>query len=141
MQNSYRTIIFDEALKENGLKRTKGRQEVFRILLLAGRPQSRKQICTKAKNINSSTVYRILDVLQRAGVVRIVPQGFKILYELGEIFVEHHHHAICEKCGDVQAISCRDLELVIEKIMATTNMEPSRHHIELYGICEKCRQE
>jgi Fur family ferric uptake transcriptional regulator len=53
---------------------------------------------------NQVTVYRILDSLLQAELVRevYVAKGISS-YEIADR--PHHHHLICEKCGFVESVS------------------------------------
>jgi len=138
MQNEYKITVYRELLKKYKLKNTVGREKVFRILLEAGQPLLPSIICSRIHKIDISTVYRTLKTLVGIGIIRNVARGFKTLYEPGEMFIDHHHHAICEKCGKVELIENNELEQLINRITKAADMIPTFHHIELFGNCKKC---
>lgn len=85
-----------------------------------------------------STLYRVLDRLTAAGVLRRVTfaQETTDRFELGEGLAPHHHHAVCEKCGDVQRVDgCTVSNLPLKTPRSFTVL---RHQLELYGLCKRC---
>ena len=133
--------LLKKALKESGLKMTPNRRELFVTLKDAGRPLLPSEICERLPEINPSSVYRNLDLLSRARMVRVVPRGFRTLYELGEMFIGHHHHIVCEKCGKSVGVASEELERLLFRMAKNAGMVMREHHLELSGICEECRSD
>lgn len=128
-----------EYLRKKGNKITPHRLEVLDILLSAKKPLSAEEIFQKLKNINLSTVYRILDWLKKEKVIKEIhlKEDFD-RYELAERFSRHHHHFTCSKCGKIKDIDCsliygkKDLE-------KKNKIKIKSHIIEFFGVCEDCR--
>ncbi len=79
------------------------------------------------------TVYRTLDLLSEIGAVRRLELGDGPRYELAE---DHHHHLVCESCGDVREFEECPLEL---GRLGDVGFEVSSHSVEIYGRCAVCR--
>ncbi|MCL2038133.1 transcriptional repressor [Candidatus Saccharibacteria bacterium] len=132
--------IFDQEMRRARLRITRNRREIFYILKNSNRPLSIKEIIKTSKGDSSFTsVYRSVDSLTHAGILRLVPRGFKNLYELGEAFRPHHHHATCEKCGESVAVHDADLEKMMHHLTISTGLKPTGHQFELFGVCRRCR--
>jgi Fe2+ or Zn2+ uptake regulation protein len=129
---------YEETLERNGARKTKQKQAIFEFLILIGKPVYIHDIARALPEINRSTIYRVLDGFIKISIVKQVPRGFINQYEIGERFYQHHHHVICEKCGKTVAVNDEMIEKLIRKITFTAGMKPTRHHIELYGICKRC---
>jgi Fur family ferric uptake transcriptional regulator len=129
---------FQAALRAHKSRVTRQKSAVFDYLLHAGKPVYINQICRALPTINRSSVYRILDGFTKIGVAKRVPRGFKTLYEIGEIFHQHHHHITCQRCGKTLPIHSPILEKLIAQISRRAGMKPTGHQIELYGICADC---
>jgi Fe2+ or Zn2+ uptake regulation protein len=132
------TIKYEEILRNAGLRNTRPKRQVFERLLVANSPLLTKTIAHSLPDIAQSTVYRVLQSFVRANIVKIVPRGFKTLYELSEDFNQHHHHVSCEKCGRSVAIHSAELEQMLSELTLRSGMRPTRHHLELYGLCKRC---
>lgn len=138
MQNDYKETAFRNALKKRNLKYTKVRKSMFNALLFAKKPLSPTDIKKQLPEFDTSSIYRTLDSLLSAKIIHAVPRGFKTFYELSEIFIDHHHHVVCEKCGRVKVLANSQLEKLIKELTSQAGMEPTSHHIELNGICLEC---
>lgn len=129
---------FEADMKKSGLRITHVRQELFTILIKSGRPLSIQELVGKAKNAHFVSVYRSIDALHKAGVLKQVPRGFKNLFELSDTYRPHHHHATCEKCGNSTSIHDRRLEQLMSQLSIEKGLEPTKHTFELFGICNSC---
>jgi Fur family ferric uptake transcriptional regulator len=97
--------------------------------------------------VGLTTVYRTLDLLNRAGVVTRINSGDgQYRYEqIGEGEKGHHHHLICTSCGkilDYRDFEAEELDLIrkTEVVLAKKfGFEISGHNIEFLGKCEACR--
>ena len=63
-----------------------------------------------------------------AGYERIEPGG------------EHHHHAICRKCGRMIPFEDASLERVIDRVSGRMSFDAAEHEIVIRGLCERCRE-
>ena len=58
------------------------------------------QVVAKYPNVNVSTVYRTLELLEQLGLVTKTEMGIgRIMYH--PIEKGHHHHLICRTCGNI----------------------------------------
>src|ERR687896_603499 len=111
-----------------GYKATPQRLAVLRALD-AGRHQSLGEIRTRCPEVGLVTIYRTLDLFSEIGAVRRLDLGDGPRYELAE---DHHHHLICESCGDVTEFESCPLDLGSLRGMG---FEVSSHTLEVYGRC------
>lgn len=136
MQND---TVFKEKLATHNLRLTRNRREIFRILATADRPLLIQEIIAEnAGSTHFTSIYRSISSLQTANIVREIPRGFKVYYELGEDFRPHHHHATCEKCGKTTPIDNEKVEQLLYDLTIKTGLRPTKHHFELFGVCEQC---
>jgi len=100
------------------------------IARVAGRKDGRK--------ISRSTVYRILSLLEEAGMIRkVARQNDRDIYEHDYGYAQHDHF-ICEKCGDLIEFSNETIRDLVEEIAAEYGFRLSNHRLEGHGVCEKC---
>jgi Fur family ferric uptake transcriptional regulator len=51
---------------------------------------------------------------------------------------EHHHHAICRRCGRMVPFEDPSLERAIAKLSSELSFEVTDHDVVLRGRCERC---
>ncbi len=80
-------------------------------------------------------MYRTLSLLVELGIVRRLDLGDGARYELAE---DHHHHMICESCGDISEFE--ECPLDPERLPSeNADFEVRSHSLEVYGRCAACR--
>jgi Fur family ferric uptake transcriptional regulator len=119
-------------IRGRGYKATPQRLAVLRALA-AERHQSLGEIRARCPEVGLVTIYRTLDLLSEIGVVRRLDLGDGPRYELAE---DHHHHLICESCGEVSEFEECPLDL---RRLEDIAFEVSSHSLEIYGRCAACR--
>lgn len=132
---------FRERIKESGMRMSDAKLLIFKLLLVVEGPVSAQEIVQKVPNVHYVSIYRSLDVLRKAGVVVQVPQRFKNLFELSDLFRPHHHHATCKVCGTTKEVHDDRIESLMNKLTKEAGLEPTEHHFELYGVCKSCQTE
>lgn len=89
--------------------------------------------------IARASIYRILDELERLGLVQRVETGQAMVrYERVCEQEQHHHHLVCDECGVVMPFSDAGLERAIETLSERVPLAVSEHEIVLHGACEDC---
>jgi Fur family ferric uptake transcriptional regulator len=121
-------------IRGSGYKATPQRLAVLEAVA-AEQHQSFEDIRARCPGVGMVTVYRTLDLLSGLGLVRRLDLGGGPRYELAE---DHHHHLICEGCGEITEfercpLDLRDLPGV------GGDFEVRAHSLEVYGTCPDCR--
>ncbi len=120
-------------MRGRGYKATPQRLAVLRALA-AEQHQSMRELQRRCPQVGVVTMYRALDLLSELGIVRRMDLGDGPRYELAE---DHHHHLICESCGDISEFE--ECPLNLERTsLASTEFEIRSHSIEVYGRCAAC---
>jgi Fur family transcriptional regulator, ferric uptake regulator len=90
------------------------------------------------RRVSRASIYRILDELQRVGLVQRVETGQAMIrYErAGEH--DHHHHLVCNDCGNVTPFTDAELERAIHRISERVPLDVSEHEVILHGSCVHC---
>jgi Fe2+ or Zn2+ uptake regulation protein len=130
-------------LKEKGYRITPQRHLIIEGIANSEELLSAHEIWCLVKqtyeNIGLDTIYRNLNLLIEMGI--IVPitgkgkEGTK--YELA---CDHHHHLICVRCGQSVCLDFCPLDIQLEGKLQQQGYELLRHHLELFGICRKCKK-
>lgn len=133
-------------LHQVGQRYTDGRRRVVAVLARAGRPLTLPEILDRNDALSQSSVYRTLDVLERAGVVRRIvggPASEHAHFELSELLLDHHHHLICLGCGTIEDVLLdEEVERAVDEALgdaaAAAGFTPVHHSVDLHGHCADC---
>jgi len=93
----------------------------------------------RRRPVSRASVYRILDELERLGLVQRVDIGQAMVrYERVCGQEEHHHHLVCDECGTVMPFSDPALERAISSLSERVPLAVSEHEIVIHGACRDC---
>jgi Fur family ferric uptake transcriptional regulator len=140
-----RMRLFEQALRERGLKSTAQRDDIAKVFFGTGEHLSVEELHAAVKKVNPrvgyATVYRTLKLLKECGLAdeRHFDDG-QARYEATEAEEQHHDHIICQRCGKIVEFNSEELEKLQERIARFLGFVVSRHRMELYGICAECRE-
>jgi Fe2+ or Zn2+ uptake regulation protein len=132
-------------LRHVGQRYTSQRRDLVEILAAAPAPLTLPQLLERAGGLAQSSAYRNLAVLERAGVThRIVTTGDHACWELTEDLTEHHHHLICNSCGDVTDFTVpseieQGLDSALAEVASGAGFSALHHRLDLVGLCARCR--
>jgi len=120
-------------MRARGYKATLQRLAVLRALATE-QHQSMGELRRRCPQVGVVTIYRTLDLLSELGIVRRMDLGDGPRYELAE---DHHHHLICESCGDISEFE--ECPLDSERMsLVSSEFKVRSHSVEVYGQCAAC---
>lgn len=135
--------IFEEYLKEKGLKHSEQRVQILEVFLGTEAhvtvEELHRLVKAKYSTIGYVTVYRTLKLLVECGLCD------ELFFEDGIARYEHkynhthHDHLMCVHCGDVVEVMEPEIEKLQDRLFKKYGYAPESHSLELYGICPKCR--
>lgn len=130
----------ESILSQENYHITKARRDTFE-LLINPEPQSMNEILKKAKNkVDKVTVYRNIDLFEKLGIVHKIYIGWTYKLELSDIFITHHHHMSCIKCGIVIDVDDeKHIDEFISELASKFNFVPRQHQFEIDGYCLNCQ--
>jgi Fur family ferric uptake transcriptional regulator len=131
-------------LRAAGHRSGSGRRAVIEVLARHGCLMTAHDILTELqggdRRIGFATVYRALETLSELGLVRRVDPGTgSAAYEPLDPSGDHHHHVVCDRCGDVAPFADEALERTIEQLSGRLGREIESHEVVLRGSCPACR--
>jgi Fe2+ or Zn2+ uptake regulation protein len=87
--------------------------------------------------VGLATVYRTLDVLQEVGAASVQAQTHG---ESAFLYcpVEHHHHAVCTECGQVDDVPCASIARFEAALSRELRFTLTQHRLEFFGVCRSC---
>ena len=94
---------------------------------------------SSGEDVGIASIYRALDLLHEMGLVQRVEFGEGVArYEPVVPGGEHHHHAVCDRCGRVTAFEDERLERQLERLAGRLRHSMSGHDIVIHGDCARC---
>jgi Fe2+ or Zn2+ uptake regulation protein len=137
--NEHDHALLKKLLKENGYSVTTARLAVCEALW-DKEPQSMHDLAaTLADTIDRASLYRVISLFERLGIVQRIYIGWKYKVELSDIFAHHHHHISCLNCGMVIPIQEEaQIETMLAAIARRYNFLPKSHMLEIQGYCQSC---
>jgi Fur family ferric uptake transcriptional regulator len=95
---------------------------------------------TRGQDVGQASIYRALELLERLRLARRVDSGEGVArYEPIDPGGEHHHHLVCDRCGDVVAFEDTGLERAIARLADRVDFSVDAHDVTLRGACPACR--
>jgi Fur family ferric uptake transcriptional regulator len=131
-------------LERDGYRLSAPRSAVVETLAALGCSVTAKEIADRLRNrdadVGVASIYRTLELLDRLGLARRVDAAEGIArYEPIDPSGEHHHHLVCERCGEVTAFEDGELERAIERLSDRLEYAIDAHDVTLRGECPGCR--
>lgn len=135
--------LLRKILEDGGYKITKGRLYVFNLLRTHHEPQTMAHlVASSAGSVDRVSVYRIVELYEKLGIVNRIAIGWKYKLELSDIFLDHHHHISCIGCGRMVAIKEESrLEGLVNELSEVAGFVLTSHQIELQGLCSHCQED
>lgn len=133
-----RTLDHTEALRTRGMRATRERVTVLTLLHASEYPVGIPELKGK-KGIDTVTLYRTLESLEKAGLVkrsdlRHGHAEYELAYDR-----EHHHHVVCTECGDIENVAfCPEAAVGKAVLKATRFARLTDHSLEFFGMCVSC---
>lgn len=127
-------------LREAGLRVTRQREAIARVLLEAEDHPDAEQVLARARvrdaSVSQATAYRTLAVLAEKGLLRSHTfDGGVSRFELANR--PHHDHLIDIDTGEIEEFVSAEIEQLQRQIAAEYGYEIIAHRLELY--CRKAR--
>jgi Fur family transcriptional regulator, ferric uptake regulator len=131
-------------LERDGYRMSAPRSAVVETLATLGCSVTAKEIADRLRergeDVGVASIYRTLELLDRLRLARRVDAAEGVArYEPIDPSGEHHHHIVCERCGEVTAFEDHDLERAIEQLSQRVDFAIDAHDVTLRGECPGCR--
>jgi Fur family ferric uptake transcriptional regulator len=97
-----------------------------------------QQVVSVFPDVNISTVYRTLEVLEELGVVRHTHFHDGVAqYERAD--AGRHQHMVCSRCGSDVQVDAEVLQPLAEELKRRYGFNADLAHSAIVGICENCQ--
>lgn len=131
---------WDGRLRSVGLRSTAQRRAVLGALAALGHAtvdELAARVQDDLPDVSLSTVYRTLEALDDAGLVRHthLHHGAATYHSVDE---EPHLHLVCAGCGSVQQASLAVAVGMADEVRAASGFHVDLGHLALHGRCVRC---
>jgi Fur family transcriptional regulator, ferric uptake regulator len=136
------TQSFADKLRENGCRMTPQRRALIEAVaasrgrLTASNVYERVQL--QHAGIGLVTVYRMLELMERLGLICRVHGSDGCRSYLMRRQASHHHHLVCSSCGKVVDFTGCQVRMLEKKLAEETGFTIAGHLLEFEGTCRKC---
>lgn len=134
-----------ERLKRCGLKNTRRRGDVMRVLENSRQPVTAEEVFFALKennrSISLSTVYRVLDTLVEKEIASRIAsaEGGCTMFELNRRI--HRHYLVCLGCHRMIPVDNCPLGNLERRLERETGFTVTGHSLEIYGYCADCQKQ
>lgn len=132
-----------ERLESRAGRRSSARRAVVEHLGRQGcavtAPEVEDALRAAGTKVGRATVYRVLEQLRDARLVQRLDVGHGGgRYEPVRHGPDHHHHLVCDRCGDVLPFADPALERAIANVARSVDFQVADHDVVLHGACGAC---
>ncbi|MFP4416889.1 MAG: Fur family transcriptional regulator [Chitinivibrionales bacterium] len=131
-------------LKNEGLARTPQRKAVLEQIIAGPSHFDVEELVVairrKKASVSRATVYRTITHLENACLIRKIDFNHPHAHYELITGVCHHEHLICEKCGRIDEFADSQLEQIIGSMARQHGFAITKHTVQIFGICERCRE-
>jgi Fur family ferric uptake transcriptional regulator len=129
-------------LTRAGYRKAGAREEVLALLdrqgCLLSAQEIHDQLRDTGRGVGLASVYRALELLASLKLVHRVDVDGTACYEPADPSGEHHHHAICDRCGKLAVFEDPELERVLHVVGERLGYDIGGHDVVLRGACPDC---
>ena len=131
-----------EELTRSGHRAGGAREEVVALLgaepCLMSAQEIHEKLRARGRRVGLASVYRALDVLTDLHLVHRLDVAGTASYEVAHPSGDHHHHAVCDDCGQRASFEDPELERIIHRLGERVGSEVAAHDVVLRGRCPDC---
>jgi Fur family ferric uptake transcriptional regulator len=129
------------ALRQRGLRMTPQRQLILDVVAAMrghfSADEVHQQVVRAFPDVNISTVYRTLEVLDELGVVRHTHFHDGVSqYERAD--AARHQHMVCSRCGADAELDLDVLQPLAQELKRRYGFEADLAHSAIIGLCRSC---
>ena len=133
-------LKLEQLLKDAGLKVTRNRVAVLKLLSVAEKPVNHSDIMQNLpseKNWDRVTIYRTLSEFEDKSIVKSLHSNNRVkYYELQDSGVKSHGHIVCDSCGK---IDCLEGELFPKISSEIKGHKVHNVEVLIRGLCKHCQ--
>ena len=127
-------------LEDRGYRSTAPRRAIIQVLDGKHEGFTAEEIVNELPGVGRATIFRTLRLLMEVGVIcKLNLINGAPRYSLSR--VEHHHHTVCVRCGNVGEFRAATVERLLRTLGDDIPGNIVGHRIELYVTCDQCLED
>lgn len=132
------TDDFEARLQQAGYRRTGPRREVWEAVTRL-RHATPEQIVADLDDVDTSTVYRTLEVLVQVGLITHthIGHGPPVYHAVDPT---PHLHLVCQRCGAQSSAPVTTAHSLVAALLRDHGFAADVDYISLPGLCASCHQ-
>ena len=129
---------FEARLRDGGYRRTDQRRDVWETVERL-RHATPDQIAAQLPGVDTSTVYRALDVLLDVGLITHthIGHGAPVYHAVDPTA---HMHLVCQQCGTQASAGVALADGLLRALVREHGFAADLDYISLPGLCAECRR-
>ena len=134
---------FEEFLQSRGMRNTLQRQAIVDEIYSRHEHFDADELLLRLQRRDSQikvsrpTVYRTLEQLEEAGLLRKMTLGGRAVYE-HDYGYPQHDHLYCERCQKLIEFQCDQLHEIRDAVAQEHHFRATAHRLIVFGICDSC---
>lgn len=136
---------FNSFLQSSGLKLTSERLTILNEALATDGHFEADDLLVilkqRGRKTSRATVYRTLEILAQAGVLRKVCLGGSAAHFEKVTNNPRHDHMICRKCGARYEFHLPELGEIQSRLSRQYNFAVDDYCFQIFGLCESCAKD
>lgn len=136
---------FSEFLKERGFRKTPERfnilEEIYKMNVHFDAEDLYIHMKNREYRVSRATVYNTLEILLECDLVKRHQFGKNLARYEKSYHYKQHDHLICTKCDKVIEFCDPRIQQIKDTVADFFNFTIDSHSLNLYGICNECRDE
>jgi Fur family ferric uptake transcriptional regulator len=129
------------ALKERGWRMTPQRRLILEAITRSrghiSAEQVHREVVREYPEVNLTTVYRTLEVLEGLGYIRHTHvHGEAAQYQRTD--EPAHQHVVCTVCGIDQELDVSVIEPLVDELRQRYGFHADLNHTAILGVCDAC---
>lgn len=129
-----------ETFKENGIKFSKHRFEIYKFVLQHRTHPTVEEVYKGVKEnlpgISFATVYNVLNKFTEKGLVKELTIGTSKRFDG---YTKPHIHFICKECGKIEDVEFQEFNSIANKVKEK-GWELKETSLYVFGVCPECRK-
>jgi len=139
MENNEILVLFNKYLEKKRLYHTFARQQIAQLASQQLTPFAPQQLWQQLKDqgIGLTTIYRTMELLVEAGLIRQLPDGqakYEVIYK--RMAKEYFR---CDQCGNWTPFPSNEVDGELASIADRMGFSIKTCSIVLTGVCRQCR--
>jgi len=130
-----------QAIRSKCYKATPQRIAICRFALSSKEHPSAQKVYSEVKKthptLSLSTVYKTLQVLKELGMLQELSSSLS--QTRFDPNVKLHINLVCIQCGKIEDVDDPVGKELIKRLMGMAEFTVTEHHIDVYGVCRKCK--